>query len=347
MVQEVKSRKNQSSIAETIPVIIGLSLKLPHIDNEEALWQFLNAGEQSRCIVDDSRMWRNSNEVTYANLFSNWDFFSPDLFNLSAKDIAHIDPQQKLALYGVHTCLENAGITRLELQQATTGVYAGVMSVDNLHSLAINNKEIDSRFFLNNCEASVANRVSHCFNFIGESKSINAACASSLIALKDACESIKQGQNDFAFVVGVNYLDSVLRHQSFKKAGMLSRNGWCNSFSIQADGYLPSEGMVTLLLTSKAKADALNANILAAIVGISCNHNGHTSTMTAPNAAAQSDLIAATQKQCDYLDVTYVEAHGTGTSLGDPIELEALSRNYPDCVVGSIKANVGLKVTKY
>ncbi|HCJ1109673.1 TPA: SDR family NAD(P)-dependent oxidoreductase [Legionella pneumophila] len=341
MVQEVKSRKNQSSIAETIPVIIGLSLKLPHIDNEEALWQFLNAGEQSRCIVDDSRMWRNSNEVTYANLFSNWDFFSPDLFNLSAKDIAHIDPQQKLALYGVHTCLENAGITRLELQQATTGVYAGVMSVDNLHSLAINNKEIDSRFFLNNCEASVANRVSHCFNFIGESKSINAACASSLIALKDACESIKQGQNDFAFVVGVNYLDSVLRHQSFKKAGMLSRNGWCNSFSIQADGYLPSEGMVTLLLTSKAKADALNANILAAIVGISCNHNGHTSTMTAPNAAAQSDLIAATQKQCDYLDVTYVEAHGTGTSLGDPIELEALSRNYPDCVVGSIKANVG------
>ena len=341
MVQEVNSRENQKAIAETIPVIIGLSLKLPHIDNEEELWQFLIAGEQSRCIVDDSRLWRDSKEVSYANLFSDWNFFSPDLFNLTAKDNACLDPQQKLALHGVHTCLENAAITRSELQQATTGVYAGVMSVDNLHSLANNNQEIDSRFFLNNCEACVANRVSHCFNFTGESKSINAACASSLIALKDACESIKRGQNDFAFVVGVNYVDSAIRHQSFKKAGMLSRSGGCNSFSIQADGYLPAEGMVTLLLTSKAKADALKANILAAVVGIGCNHNGYTATMTAPDAAAQSDLIAAIQKQCDYLDVTYIEAHGTGTSLGDPIELEALSRNYSDCFVGSIKANIG------
>ena len=232
-------------------------------------------------------------------------------------------------------------MTRHELQQATTGVYAGVMTVDNLHSYAMSTAESDSRFFLNNCEACVAHRVSHCFNFTGESKSINAACASSLVALKDACESIKQGQNDFAFAIGVNYIDSALRHQSFKKAGMLSRSGWCYTFSMLADGYLPSEGIVTLLITSKAKADALNLPVLAAVVGISCNHNGYTSTMTAPSAAAQSRLIRLAQKQCSFLDVAYVEAHGTGTNLGDPIELEALSHNYPGCFVGSIKANLG------
>ncbi|HHM2297559.1 TPA: SDR family NAD(P)-dependent oxidoreductase [Legionella anisa] len=342
MEQELSQVSNKTyPLDDTTPVLIGLSLKLPHIENEEALWSFLIAGKKTRSPVYSSRMWRSENEMTYANLFSNWDFFTPDLFNLTAKDIAHIDPQQKLALYGVHTCLEQAGMTRQELQQATTGVYAGVMTVDHLHTYARNTVESDSRFFLNNCEACVANRVSHCFNLTGESKSINAACASSLVALKDACDSIKQGQNDFAFVIGVNYIDSALRHQSFKKAGMLSRSGWCHTFSMQADGYLPLEGMVTLLVTSKAKADSLNLPILAAVAGISCNHNGTTSTMTAPSVMAQSKLIRLTQKQCLSLDVGYVEAHGTGTNLGDPVELEALSSNYPSCYIGSIKANLG------
>ncbi|WP_454782598.1 SDR family NAD(P)-dependent oxidoreductase [Legionella sp. WA2022007384] len=333
--------QKNSHLEDTAPVLIGLSLRLPQIETEEALWQFLIAGQKARYSVDPSRMWRSEGETSHANLFTDWSFFEPELFGLSVKDIAHIDPQQKLALHGVHTCLENTGITRHELQQAITGVYAGVMSVDHLHSYAMNACDSDSRLFLNNCEASVANRVSYCFNFTGESKSINAACASSLVALKDACDSIRRGQNDFALVVGVNYIDSALRHQSFKKAGMLSRSGWCHTFSMQADGYLPLEGMVTLLVTSKAKADALNLPVLAAVTGISCNHNGTTSTMTAPSATAQSKLIRLAQKQCAYLDVAYIEAHGTGTNLGDPIELEALSHNYPGCHIGSIKANVG------
>ncbi|WP_454785535.1 SDR family NAD(P)-dependent oxidoreductase [Legionella sp. WA2024007413] len=334
------TQKN-SHLEDTTPVLIGLSLRLPQIETEEALWQFLIAGQKTRSSVSSSRMWRGEDETTYANLFTNWNFFDPSLFNLTAKDIAHLDPQQKLALYGVHTCLENAGMMRSELQQATTGVYAGVMSVDHLHSYATTTSDSDSRFFLNNCEASVANRVSYCFNFTGESKSINAACASSLVALKDACDSIRLGENDFAFVIGVNYIDSALRHQSFKKAGMLSRSGWCHTFSMQADGYLPLEGMITLLVTSKAKAEALNLSVLGAVTGISCNHNGTTSTMTAPSVTAQSQLIRLAQKQCSYLDVAYIEAHGTGTNLGDPIELEALSHHYPGCYIGSIKANVG------
>lgn len=342
MEQELEQRSpNTDPIDDATPVIIGLSLRLPHIDNEDALWQFLVAGKKSRSQVDSARMISGGHEPIHANLLPDWDFFVPELFNLTAKDIAHIDPQQKLALYGVETCLEQTGLTRLALQQETTGVYAGVMTVDHLHSYARTGQESDSRLFLNNCEASVANRVSHCFDFTGESKSINAACASSLVAFKDACDSISRGQNDFAFVIGVNYIDSALRHQSFKKAGMLSRSGWCHTFSMQADGYLPLEGMVTLLVTSKAKALALNRPILAAVAGISCNHNGSTATMTAPSVTAQSNLIRATQKQCSILDVGYIEAHGTGTNLGDPVELEALSRHYPNCTIGSIKANLG------
>lgn len=148
MDQELTRVSNKTcTLEDTTPVLIGLSLRLPHIENEEALWQFLVAGKKTRCTVDSSRMWHSKNEMTYANLFSDWDFFAPELFNLTAKDIAHIDPQQKLALYGVHTCLEQVGIMRQEMQQATTGVYAGVMTVDNLHTYARTMVESDSRFF--------------------------------------------------------------------------------------------------------------------------------------------------------------------------------------------------------
>src|SRR6202035_1229655 len=46
--------------------------------------------------------------------------------------------------------------------------------------------------------------------------------------------------------------------------------------------------------------------------------------------------------------ISYVEAHGTATPLGDPIEVEALTRAYRShtrrkgfCALGSVKSNVG------
>lgn len=92
----LQASQRSNHLEDTTPVLIGLSLRLPQIENEEALWHFLTAGEKTRCIVDSSRMWRTESEKTYANLFADWDFFVPSLFNLAAKDLAHIDPQQKL-----------------------------------------------------------------------------------------------------------------------------------------------------------------------------------------------------------------------------------------------------------
>ena len=46
--------------------------------------------------------------------------------------------------------------------------------------------------------------------------------------------------------------------------------------------------------------------------------------------------------------ISYVEAHGTGTSLGDPIEIEALTEAFRAgtkkkgfCAIGSVKTNIG------
>ncbi len=60
------------------------------------------------------------------------------------------------------------------------------------------------------------------------------------------------------------------------------------------------------------------------------NHGGHVNTLTAPNAAAQADLIieACEKNQIQADSISYIEAHGTGTSLGDPIEINGLKKHF-------------------
>ncbi len=60
------------------------------------------------------------------------------------------------------------------------------------------------------------------------------------------------------------------------------------------------------------------------------NHGGHVNTLTAPNAAAQADLIieACEKNQIQADSISYIEAHGTGTSLGTRLKSMALKKHF-------------------
>lgn len=317
-------------------VIVSASVELPGIKTLEALWQYL-CDKQS--ISATSNATCKALSLSNAGLLKDWGFLEE--YGVSSSELAHIDPQQYLTIHVIHKAIQRLNLPIETLQGLHTDVYTGVMSVDHLHQQIEDSNPVDSRFFLNHCEAIVANRASHYFNFSGESKSINAACASSLVALKDAYLSIQAGDSDFIFVTGVNYIGSKHRYHSFNQAGMLSRTGKCHSFAINADGYIPLEGACCVLITRRSLAEELNIRPLAIIKKIQCNHNGSTPSMTAPSVKAQSSLISMVKQGIEDLDINYVEAHGTGTNLGDPIELEAIHQQYPGSYVGSIKANLG------
>jgi acyl transferase domain-containing protein len=80
------------------------------------------------------------------------------------------------------------------------------------------------------------------------------------------------------------------------------------------------------------------------------NHGGKTNGYTVPNPHAQAAVITAALERggVDARAISYIEGHGTGTSLGDPIEIAALSKAFRAhtqerefCAIGSVKSNIG------
>ncbi|MFH1488268.1 MAG: ketoacyl-synthetase C-terminal extension domain-containing protein, partial [Pseudomonadota bacterium] len=137
---------------------------------------------------------------------------------------------------------------------------------------------------------------------------------------------------------------------SFSMSRMLSPEGRCKTFAHDADGYAPGEGVAVLLLRPLEDALSNGNHIYGLIKGLAVGHGGRAKSLTAPRVAAQREVIEAAYREAGFTPdtVTYVEAHGTGTSLGDPIEIEALSRAFRPysgdrhyCALGSVKTNIG------
>jgi acyl transferase domain-containing protein len=142
--------------------------------------------------------------------------------------------------------------------------------------------------------------------------------------------------------------------------GMLSRTGQCHSFGAEADGYVPGEGVGVVVLKPLDQAENDEDLIYGVIKASSVNHGGRTNGFTVPNPAAQAGVIAKTLRKANIspLSISYIEAHGTGTQLGDPIEIDGLSKAFaevlsksagglvagasgPWCALGSVKSNIG------
>jgi acyl transferase domain-containing protein len=203
------------------------------------------------------------------------------------------------------------------------------------------------------------NRISHFLNLHGPSVAVETACSSSLVAVSRAVESIRSGVCDCALAGGVNTLllpDSFI---GFTRAGMLSPDGRCKAFASTANGYARGEGVGLVVLKRLDQAERDGDRILAVIRAAAENHGGRAGSLTAPNPKAQAELLrtAYTRAGFDPRTVTYIEAHGTGTSLGDPIEVEALTAAFADlsksaaeqfgaqeesaCAIGTVKASIG------
>lgn len=173
---------------------------------------------------------------------------------------------------------------------------------------------------------------------------IDAACASSLVALATAALALNQGQIDAALVGGASYnkADSLVL---FSQAQSCSATG-TRPFDDEADGLIGSEGYVALILKLLPRAIADGDKIQAVIRGIGLSSDGRGRSLWAPRKEGQ---YAAVQRAygpgVTPEDIQFVEAHATSTQVGDATELEALGaffggagRKIP---IGSVKSNIG------
>ncbi|MNH95897.1 Polyketide synthase PksN [compost metagenome] len=266
-----------------------------------------------------------------------------------------MEPQQRLLMAYAWKAVEDAGYSAQSLSGTQTGVFIGTGNTG--YSSLLANADIEGTSAANMSPSAGPNRVSYFMNLHGPSVPIDTACSSSLVAIHNAARAIEDGTCEMAIAGGVNTLVTPQGHIAYDKAGALSKEGRCKTFSNNADGFAASEGAGILFLKRLSAAERDGDHIYGVIRGTAVNHGGRANSLTTPNPKAQSELLqtAYTKAGIDPRTVTYIEAHGTGTSLGDPIEVNGLKSAFQElyrktgdsevlgkhCGLGSVKTNIG------
>lgn len=344
--------------------IIGISGRYPDAPDLDSFWANLCAARDSITEIPKSR-WnvdahfdarRNVPGKSYARwggFLEDVDQFDPLFFNIGPHEAVAMDPQERLFLQCAWSTLEDAGYARsasaetVAADQRKVGVFVGVMWQE-YQILAAEEVLRGNMVLANSSAASVANRVSYCFDLTGPSVPVDTMCSSSLMSIHLACESIRRGECSMALAGGVNLMLHPSKYAKLCQMQMLSSDGRCRSFGKGGDGYVPGEGVGCVLIKPLERAIADGDHIYAVIRGTAVNHGGRTGGMTVPSPAAQAELIreCLTKAKVSPAGISYVEAHGTGTALGDPIEVLGLTRAFAEqpperCALGSVKSNIG------
>lgn len=261
-----------------------------------------------------------------------------------------MDPQQRLSLEVAWEALENAGIDPKSLSGSDTAVFMGVNSDDYGKLLLEDLPNVDAWMGIGTAYCGVPNRISYHLNLMGPSTAVDAACASSLVAIHHGFQAILSGQSKVAITGGVNALCGPGLTRVLDKAGAISPDGSCLSFDDNAHGYGRGEGAAVVVLKKLSCAIREGDNIIAVLKAATVAQDGKTNGIMAPNAKAQ-ELVAKQalrQAKVDASTIEYVEAHATSTPLGDPTEVSAISAIYghganreSPVALGSVKPNVG------
>ncbi|WP_186400374.1 non-ribosomal peptide synthetase [Stappia sp. P2PMeth1] len=346
--------------------IIGLAGCYPGASDVEAFWQNLAAGRD--CITEiPAERWDHARfhdpdgrgglpRGKWGGFVDDFDRFDPLFFNISPREAPYIDPQERLFLQCAWETLEDAGYTRANVAPATegmaggdVGVFVGVM-YEEYQLYGAQSTAAGRPLALSGSAASIANRVSYFCDFHGPSMAVDSMCSSSLTAIHLACEALRAGDCRVALAGGVNLTLHPNKYLALAQGRFLSSTGRCESFGEGGDGYVPAEGVGAVLLKPLSRAIADGDRIHGVIRASALNHGGKTNGYTVPNPLAQAAVIGRAMQRAGVRagDIGYVEAHGTGTSLGDPIEIAALSRAYRReteargfCAIGSVKSNIG------
>lgn len=280
----------------------------------------------------------------------NVENFDASFFGISPKEAILMDPQQRISLEVTWEALEDAGIAPHTLSGSNTGVFMGVNSDDYGKLLLEDLSGIEAWMGIGTAYCGIPNRISYVLDLMGPSTAVDAACASSLVAIHHGRQALQARESDVCIVGGVNVLCGPGLTRVLDIAGATSREGRCRSFDDSANGYGRGEGASVIVLKRLEDAIRDNDNIHAVLKGSAVAQDGKTNGIMAPNGIAQQ-LVAKTALKVAGVHpstVQYVEAHATSTSVGDPIEVGALAAVYGSnrpvrqpCYVGSVKPNIG------
>ncbi len=195
---------------------------------------------------------------------------------------------------------------------------------------------------------TIAGRICNYFDLKGGGYTVDGACASSLLAVANACALLGGGELDVALAGGVDLSLDPFELVGFSRAGALAEQEM-RVFDVRSQGFWPGEGCGFVMLMRREDAIRQGRRIYATIRGWGVSSDG-AGGITRPEVQGQQICLGRAYRGLEFsiADVAYFEGHGTGTAVGDATELKALASARHDAgakgnraVVGSIKANIG------
>jgi acyl transferase domain-containing protein len=342
--------------------IIGWSVRLPDADKPERYWRNIIEKKASVSFFTeeevvgegiDPRIAHDSEFVKARAILAGIDLFDAEFFGYSPREVEIMDPQQRLFLEVAWQALEDGGYARIGPEGARIGVFGSSSMSSYLFSNVIaSGQNIDPfHALLGNDRSHLATRVAYKLNLNGPAVNIQTACSASLVAFHYGCQSLLAGECDLALVGGVSITVPQKSGHQFQPEGIYSPDGHCRAFDADAHGIVGGNGAAVVLLKRMADAVSERDTIHAVVRGSAVNNDGAVKVgYTAPSVEGQVGVISEAMAMADVSPeaIGYVEAHGTGTPIGDPIEIEALSRVYRMgtqrrgyCGIGSVKSNIG------
>ncbi len=309
--------------------------------------------------------------------------FDPLAYGIMPKAAAGGEPEQWLALQQAHAALADAGYLQKPFDKSRAGVIlgrgnyvsAGVLRLEQhvrllpqmLHLLRDLLPELSDRQLAEAADRLraqlpaygpdtaaglipnlLASRIAHRLDLQGPAYTVDAACASSLIALEQACQRLHAGEADLMLAGGVHLSHDLTFWATFCQLGALSRQGVSRPLSADADGILAGEGIGMVVLRRLSDAEAAGDRIYAVIAGVGSSSDGRHGSLVAPSVQGQLLALerawALSGLHVDQIGL--LEAHGTGTPTGDAAEIETLHRHFgaegrAPVAIGSVKSMIG------
>ena len=352
------------SAGADVPIaIVAMSGRFPGAADVEQFWQNLCEGRDSITMFADDELDPSlpaslTGDPLYVKargVMDGVELFDAGFFGMSPREAEAMDPQQRLFLELCWECLERGGHAP-GAAGSQVGVFAGMYNASYFsrhvshHPDAID-KLGEFQVMLANEKDYIAARVAWRLNLTGPAISVHTACSTSLVAIAQACASLRSGQCDMALAGGASIVCPPRSGYLYQEGAMLSPDGRTRSFDARAQGTVFSDGAAVVLLKRLPDALADGDAVIAVLRGEAINNDGRDkASFTAPSVDGQAAVIVAAQRAAgvDARSVSYVEAHGTATPMGDPVELEALIRAFRRttldpgfCRIGSLKSNVG------
>jgi acyl transferase domain-containing protein len=347
--------------------IVGRGCVLPGALTPDALWEavrdgrdLVTAASEGYWGTDHSRIIAGrrpppvesavSDRGGYVTGFE--DVFDPSLFAIERDRLAGLDPLFRWLLHVTRTALGEARPDGAV--PAGAGLIVGNLSyptraLDELAHEVWSGRPVkhpENRF----CSGLPAHLAADLLGLSGEALTLDAACASSLYALKIACDRLQAREADLMLAAATNHADDLFLHVGFTALQALSPTGQSRPFHREADGLLPAHGAACVALQRLEDAVMEGRVIHGVIRGIGLSNDGRAGGFLSPDRAGQVRAMRAAYDMAgiDPASIDLVECHATGTAVGDGAEIASMGSIFGharDLPLGSLKSNMGHLIT--